>query len=79
MIVNDVMRVGLLDLRVFRPHQLSDELEKALHEKYVVGRAAWSRLFDETIARLRYPFRNETLSEAQILDKLSKTKKKHEK
>src|SRR5438128_9693470 len=26
----------LRDLRVFRPHQLSDELEKALHEKYVV-------------------------------------------
>src|SRR5258708_2984312 len=61
----------LRDLRVFRPHQLSDELEKALHEKHVVGRAAWSRLFDETIARLRYPFRNEQLSEPQILDKLS--------
>jgi oligoendopeptidase F len=61
----------LRDLRVWRPHQLSDELEKALHEKYVVGRAAWSRLFDETIARLRYPYRNEMLSEPQILDKLS--------
>jgi oligoendopeptidase F len=61
----------LRDLRVFRPHQLSDELEKALHEKYVVGRAAWSRLFDETIARLRYPLRNEMLTEPQILDKLS--------
>src|SRR5436190_16663395 len=61
----------LRDLRVFRPHQLSDELEKALHEKHVVGRAAWSRLFDETIARLRYPFRNEMLTEPQILDKLS--------
>ena len=61
----------LRDLRVYRPHQLSDELEKALHEKHVVGRAAWSRLFDETIARLRYPFRNEMLSEPQILDKLS--------
>src|SRR5216684_3156255 len=61
----------LRDLRVFRPHQLSDEMEKALHEKHVVGRAAWSRLFDETIARLRYPFRNEQLSEPQILDKLS--------
>ena len=61
----------LRDLRVWCPHQLSDELEKALHEKYVVGRAAWSRLFDETIARLRYPFGNEMLSEPQILDKLS--------
>jgi len=64
-------RPWLRDLRVFRPHQLSDELEKALHEKHVVGRAAWSRLFDETLARLRYPFRNEMLSEPQILDKLS--------
>jgi oligoendopeptidase F len=61
----------LRDLRVWRPHQLSDEMEKALHEKHVVGRAAWSRLFDETIARLRYPFRNEVLTEPQILDKLS--------
>ena len=61
----------LRDLRAFRPHQLSDELETMLHEKYVVGRASWSRLFDETIARLRYPFRNETLTEPQILDKLS--------
>ena len=34
----------LRDLRVFRPHQLSDELEKLLHEKEVTGRAAWNRL-----------------------------------
>jgi len=61
----------LRDRRVFRPHQLSDELEKLLHDQSVVGSAAWSRLFDETIARLRYPFRNETLSEPQILDKMS--------
>src|SRR5579863_1072042 len=40
----------LRDLRVFRPHQLSDELEKLLHEKEVTGRGAWSRLFDETMA-----------------------------
>ena len=61
----------LRDVRVFRPHDLSDELEKFLHDQSVVGSSAWSRLFDETIARLRYPFRNEVLSESQILDKLS--------
>ena len=43
-------RPWLRDLRVFRPHQLSDELEKLLHEKEVTGRSAWSRLFDETVA-----------------------------
>ncbi|WP_289294580.1 M3 family oligoendopeptidase [uncultured Reyranella sp.] len=61
----------LRDARLFRPHQLSDELEKFQHDQSVVGSSAWSRLFDETIARLRYPFRNEMLSEPQILDKLS--------
>ncbi|HSI02231.1 MAG TPA: M3 family oligoendopeptidase [Reyranella sp.] len=61
----------LRDVRLFRPHQLSDELEKYQHDQSVVGSSAWSRLFDETIARLRYPFGNEMLSEPQILDKLS--------
>src|SRR5204862_7460905 len=60
----------LRDVRLFRPHQLSDELEKYQHDQSVVGSSAWSRLFDETIARLRYPFRNEMLSEPQILDTL---------
>ena len=40
---------------------LSDELEKLLHEKSVAGRAAWTRLFDETIADLRFPFRGHEL------------------
>ena len=43
-------RPWLRDLRAFRPHQLSDEMERLLHEKYVAGRGAWMRLFDETIA-----------------------------
>jgi oligoendopeptidase F len=45
----------LRDLRVFRPHQLSDELEKLLHEKEVTGRSAWNRLFDETVAAMTVP------------------------
>ncbi len=42
------------DCRVFRPHQLSDEAEKMLHEKSVTGRSAWIRLFEETMADLRF-------------------------
>ena len=38
-------------IRAMRPHQLSDELEKFLHDKSVVGAAAWNRLFDETHRR----------------------------
>ena len=61
----------LRDLRVFRPHQLADELEKLLHDKEVTGRAAWSRLFDETIAGLRVPVAGEELTVSAVLNKLS--------
>ena len=61
----------LRDLRVFRPHQLSDDLEKLLHEKEVTGRSAWSRLFDETIAGMRVPVRGEDLTVSAALNKLS--------
>jgi oligoendopeptidase F len=64
-------RPWLRDTRAFRPHQLSDEIEKLLHEKYVAGRAAWTRLFDETIADLRFPFRGKELTEPEALDLLS--------
>ncbi len=61
----------LRDLRVFRPHQLDDNLEKLLHEKEVTGRSAWSRLFDETIAGLRIPLDGESRTVSDVLNKLS--------
>jgi oligoendopeptidase F len=61
----------LRDLRVFRPHQLSDELEKLLHEKEVTGHSAWSRLFDETMAGMRVTVGNEPLTVTDALNKLS--------
>jgi oligoendopeptidase F len=64
-------RPWLRDTRAFRPYQLSDEIEKLLHEKYVAGRAAWTRLFDETIADLRFPIGGKELTEAEALDLLS--------
>jgi oligoendopeptidase F len=64
-------RPWLRDLRVFRPHQLSDELEKLLHEKEVTGRSAWSRLFDETVAAMRIKLGDEELTVSAVLNKLS--------
>ncbi|CCG39830.1 M3 family oligoendopeptidase [Magnetospirillum molischianum] len=63
----------LRDIRVFREHQLSDELEKMLHDLHVVGTAAWHRLFDETMARLRFPIGGRDLTSAEALNLLSDT------
>ena len=40
-------------------HQLSEEIERLLHDKRIAGKSAWSRLFDETMEkaafRIRWP------------------------
>lgn len=42
------------DLRREKPHQLDEKLEQAFHEKSQTGRGAWNRLFNETMAGLRF-------------------------
>ncbi len=64
-------RPYLRDLRVWRKHQLSDELERFVHDREVTGRSAWSRLFDETIAGMRIAFDGEQLTVNAVLNKLS--------
>lgn len=63
-------RPWLRRVRAMREHQLSDELERLLHEKAIAGAGAWSRLFEETVASLRFTIGGETLSSAQALDRL---------
>ncbi|GGX55984.1 oligoendopeptidase F [Tateyamaria omphalii] len=48
-------------IRAMKPYQLSDELEKFLHDLGVVG-DAWERLFDETIAGLTFDIDGEALN-----------------
>ncbi|MCW2273248.1 M3 family oligoendopeptidase [Rhodoblastus acidophilus] len=50
----DHFRPWLEDLRREKPYQLEDRIEQLFHEKSVTGHAAWNRLFDETIAGLRF-------------------------
>jgi oligoendopeptidase F len=64
-------RPWIRDLRVLRPYQLSDDLERLLHEKEVAGRNAWVRLFDETMAGLRFDVDGEDLTSEQTLHFLS--------
>ena len=47
-------RPWLLDLRLDRPYQLSDEIERLFLEKAATGRGAFNRLFDETMSALRF-------------------------
>ncbi len=58
-------------MRAMKPHQLSDELERFLHDQSTVGAAAWNRLFDETIASLRFDIDGEEMGIEATLNLLS--------
>ena len=63
-------RPWIEDLRLERPYQLEDRIEKLFHEKSVTGRGAWNRLFDETFAALRFEVEGEELPLEPTLNRL---------
>lgn len=54
-------------IRTFRDYQLSDELEKYIHDKSQTGANAWVRLFDMTMADMRFTVRGQELTATQTL------------
>ncbi len=60
----------LRDVRVFKKHQLSEELEKLMLEKSSSAATAWSRLFDETINNLKFPYLGKNLNSSEIFNLL---------
>src|SRR5262249_14469936 len=61
----------LEQLRVRRPHILSEPEEKLLDEKSVSGRAAFVRLFDETVSTMKFPFVHDGASELLSMQQIN--------
>ena len=64
-------RPWLDNIRILKPYQLSDEIEKLLHEKSISGRSSWVRLFDETMAGLKFEVNGKTMPSQEVLHLLS--------
>ncbi len=56
--------------RRYAPYRLSEPEERILAEKQLTARSAWTRLFDETCTRLRFPVDGKPLSEEEVLARL---------
>ena len=56
------------DVRREKPYQLEDRVEELFHEKSVSGASAWNRLFDETIAAMRFKIGDLELTIAPTLN-----------
>src|SRR5688572_4182865 len=69
-------RPWFTELRKAKPYQLEDRVEELFHEKSVTGREAWNRLFDETMASLKFDVDGEELQLEATLHLLSDTDEK---
>lgn len=67
-------RPWIEDLRKDKPYQLDDKIEQLFHEKSTPARSAWSRLFDETIASLRFQVNGQELAIEPTLNLMQDSK-----
>ncbi|HLD76816.1 MAG TPA: M3 family oligoendopeptidase [Rickettsiales bacterium] len=61
----------LRDIRVFKKHELSQELEEFIVEKNISAKNAWVRFFDELVNNLEFTYRGKVLSNQEIFDLMS--------
>jgi oligoendopeptidase F len=61
-------RPYLENLRLYRPHNLNQDVEQILMEKDTVSNSAFVRVFDETMAAVSVPIRDEKLTLTQALN-----------
>lgn len=66
-------RPWLEDVRKEKPYQLEDRVELLFHEQSVVGQGAWNRLFDETLAGLRFTVAGQELALEPTLNLLQES------
>ncbi len=59
------------ELRKSKPYQLEDRVEELFHDKSVTGRGAWNRLFDETMASLKFKVKGEEINLEETLTQLT--------
>jgi oligoendopeptidase F len=72
-------RPWLEDIRKEKPHQLEDRIEQLFHEKSTTAYTAWNRLFDETIAQLRFKVGTKSLAIEPTLNLLQDPNPKNRK
>jgi len=64
-------RHWLKQKRAWKPHYLTEPEEKVLEEKTITGRSAFVRLFDESVASIRFPYKRGRATERLPLQQLN--------
>ncbi|MCX7338387.1 MAG: M3 family oligoendopeptidase [Alphaproteobacteria bacterium] len=58
-------------IRTFKAHQLSSEAEKLFMEKALTSSSAWNRLYDETLASMKFIIDGQSLTLSHVTEMMS--------
>jgi oligoendopeptidase F len=67
------------NIRKYKPHQLTDEIEKIFQEKSMTSFSAWNRLFDQTISNMKVSLDGRLVSLEEALNLLLSDKEEERK
>ena len=62
-----VYRQVIEDIRVEKPHQLNEDLEKLFLDKSLTSNESWVRLYDELMNNIQYEYNGQKYNQAQFL------------
>ncbi|MGI9401739.1 MAG: M3 family oligoendopeptidase [Rhizobiaceae bacterium] len=66
-------RPWIEDTRLEKPYQLEDRIEQLFHDKSATSASAWNRLFDETMAALRFNIDGQELASEPVFNLLQES------
>ncbi len=72
-------RTWFENIRKYKPHQLSDEVEQIFHDKSVTSFSAWNRLFDQTMSNMKVDIDGDSKSLEEALNYLLSSQEKDRK
>ncbi len=61
----------ILNLNKIKKYQKTEQVESVLMEKSITSSSAWIKFFDQTMARLRFPYKDKLLTETEMLNLFS--------
>lgn len=68
--ITEKYKTFLENIRLYKQYELPEEIEQVLLKKSITSSSAWSKFFDETMARLRFPCEDKILTASEIFNQL---------
>lgn len=70
-LINTKYASWVLNLNKIKKYQKTEQVESILMEKSITSSSAWIKFFDQTMARLKFPYKDKILTETEMLNLFS--------